>query len=500
MSLRTPFLFALGLSSLSCLDVTTRANLDHCTFNEGDRYCAEMFEGLPFCTQGQNECSSKERYGCVAEVAPECHRPCGVLSEEECLGAASSTGTDTGVSSESSSESSESGSESSSTTGPMPCVSDEECTDAAAPFCGVTGECGTCDGTADGDAACAGVDPMAPLCVGDACVACTPENPLVCDEQLLLCDGTTNACVPCVAHDECGSGACELAVGTCFPPGTVVHVDGDGGQDFMTVAAAVASVGAGMHGVVVVHELDGGNPYTGAVLIDGGKRIALLAAAGEDPILQGTGGAAGLTVEGAGTILYMDGLRVAGNTMGLGLRVNGAFAWVDRSRIVQNSGGGVLAENGAELVLRNCFVGRNGDQFADTRGFTATGSSLDVRYTTIAANDGSGGVISLSCDAASTGEVRNSIVAAGDDTIACANVSFSFSVVDTAGLTGSDNDVLSFAPAWFPNIAMSDFHVGMGPPFADVAQWSTGDPLTDIDGDLRPAVDGTPDYAGADVP
>jgi hypothetical protein len=30
--------------------------------------------------------------------------------------------------------------------------------------------------------------------------------------------------------------------------------------------------------------------------------------------------------------------------------------------------------------------------------------------------------------------------------------------------------------------------------------WQTGDPATDIDGDARPTTDGTPDYAGADVP
>ena len=401
-------------------------------------------------------------------------------------GSESSSGTTEGSSGSSSSGES-------STTGPMPCVSDEECTDAAAPFCGVTGECGTCEGTADGDAACAGADPMTPLCVGDACVACTPENPLVCDEQLLLCDGTTNACVPCVAHDECGSGACELAVGTCFPAGTVVHVDGDGGQDFMTVAAAVASVAAGMHGVVVVHELDGGNPYTGAVLIDGGKRIALLAAPGEAPVLQGTGGNPGLTVEGAGTILYMDGLRVAGNTMGLGLHVNGAFAWVDRSRIVQNSGGGVLAENGAELTLRNCFVG---GAAADVDAISLDASALEMLYTTV----GGGSVIveqtrALLCANAATADVRNSILVSLDamPEVECPGVVLANSATEA--------DV-GFNATWFNGYATGDFSLtpSGAMTFADVALWSTGDPLTDIDGEPRPVVDASPDYAGADVP
>jgi len=506
--------FAIGLVAAHGCYVE-RLDTLHCANNEGDDYCrGQQFDdgvARSFCQRGISDCyTADSKYGCVAErPADACYSPCGGRStideNGECVMVEdSSTGTSTGATdtepttgnpTEPTSESS------SSTTGPMPCVSDEECTNPEAPFCGMNGECGTCEGTKDPDGACAGVDAQLPLCVGQACVACTPENTMVCDEQLLLCDGESNTCVPCVEHAECGSGACELDVGTCFPEDLVVHVDGDGGQDYESIAEAVGAVPVGMHGVIVVHELDGGDDY-GPVLIDGGKRIALLAAPGEAPIIQGTGMNPGVSVQGVGTVLYMDGLRVAGNTMGLGLRVNEGLAWLDRSRIVQNMGGGIVAEGGAELVVRNCFVGRNGDEFADTRGITATAATLDILYTTVAANDGSGtsGPISMSCDAASTGTVRNSIVAAGDDTIDCMNVSFSFNVVDTSGLMGSENDVLSFNPAWFPNIAMADFHIGMGPPFANVAQWTTGDPLTDIDDDPRPDVDGTPDYAGADVP
>src|SRR5690606_174588 len=71
-------------------------------------------------------------------------------------------GTDTGESSGSS--------ESSGTTGPQPCRNDGECLDPDAPFCGTNGVCSTCDATDDPDAACAGVDPDRPLCVGDTCV------------------------------------------------------------------------------------------------------------------------------------------------------------------------------------------------------------------------------------------------------------------------------------------------------------------------------------------
>ncbi|MCA9708071.1 MAG: right-handed parallel beta-helix repeat-containing protein [Myxococcales bacterium] len=384
-------------------------------------------------------------------------------------------------------------------------MGNEDCPDAAAPLCEPdSGECVSCSAVADGDGACAQLDPATPLCVGDRCVACTADDPLVCDQQLLVCDDDTHACVPCGEHEECGSGACELALGRCFPTDFVVTVDGDGGAmaDYMSIAAAVDAVDDGQHGVIVVHELDMAAPYALGVQVTGGKTIALLAAPGEAPIIQGTGGNPGLRVEGAGTSVYVDGLSIAGNTGGLGLAVDGASAWVDRSRIVQNSGGGILAQNGAELTLRNCFVVLNGGQFVDTRGLTASNAIIRLAYTTVAANDGTGatGPISIACDAGTTGEVRNSIVASGTDTIDCTGLVFDSNVVDTAGLSGSNNDVLAFDPGWFPGIAMSDFHVAAGPPFAEVAQWNDGDPLTDIDGDARPTNDGDPDYAGADVP
>ena len=412
-------------------------------------------------------------------------------------GTGEGTSSGSGSGSSGSSESGGSSSEGSSSTGPMRCESDEECTEAEAPFCGLSGECGTCAGTKDPDGACAGVDPFLPLCVGEACVACTAEDPVVCDEQLLLCDGPTNACVPCTEHGQCGSGACELGVGTCFPEDLVVHVDGDGGQDFMDVEAAVAAVGAGGYGVLVVHEQDGDDPYTGAVLLDGGKHIALLAAPAESPILQGTGTNPGLRVEGAGTVLYMDGLRVSQGT-GLGLRVSGAYAWVDRSRIVQNSGGGVVAEAGAELVLRNCFVGGN----VEANVVELQGATAEVLYSTLGA--GLGVTTSLACDAPSTVTVRNSLITSrsADVEVVCTGLDASYTAAE-ALLDGTSNVALGdMDVAWFDGFNAGDFGLtAMHPAAVDTsAQWTVGDPPTDIDGDPRPAVDGTPDFAGADVP
>jgi hypothetical protein len=255
----------------------------------------------------------------------------------------------------------------------------------------------------------------------------------------------------------------------------------------------------------VVHEQDSGLGYPG-VTIDGGKTVAFLAAPGEHPILLGTMGNPGLAVAGAGTILYLDGLGVSGNTMGLGLRVNDALAWVDRSRIVQNSGGGVLAENGAELTLRNCFVTGAGNGIS---AVVLTDANASILYSTMFSS-AFAPTAALSCAGATNASMRNSIVvteggALGNE-IDCAGIDSTHSATE-ALLPGEGNVSVGMFPdgtpeQWFSNVTIGDLGLqndGLTL-FADVALWTMGDPPNDIDSDPRPAVDGTPDFAGADVP
>ena len=390
-----------------------------------------------------------------------------------------------------------SGSESSSsTTEPLLCGSDAECPDPAVPFCEpLSGSCVACDQAEDPDKACAGLDPLRPLCVEGTCVACTAENPTVCAQQLLLCDAATSTCVPCTEHGQCGTGACELAVGTCFPPGLVVHVDGDDHElPSMASAAldtAVAYVPTGQRRVIIVHEFDDGRSY-GPVVIDGDKTVALLAAEGEAPMVQGYGGNSGIRVEGVEAVVYMDGISIRGSG-DVGLRVNGGQAWVDRSRIVQNSGGGVLAEAGAELLLRNCFVGSLGD----VTGVEIDGASASVLYSTVTAST-FGSTPALGCTTPLAVDVRNSIIVSqggtSPDELDCAGASVSS--------TATEAEAGAFNIGWFDEFNAGDFSLtpSGAMTFADVALWSTGDPFTDIDGDPRPEVDASPDYAGADLP
>lgn len=499
-------LVGLGLGlSVGCLSF--RPNPEHCSNQDGDAMCAALYgDERPFCSWGRGGCeSAPAEDGCIAARPTDaCYSPCGGQSrfedDESCLDASSSDSSgEDGSTDTTEGSTATTGSETSpleSSTGGMPCGGHDDCTDAAAPFCEpVTGECISCAATDDPDGACVGLDPGAPLCVEGACVQCTAENAAVCDEQRLLCDDATNTCVPCTGHDQCASGACELAVGQCFPAGDVLHVDGDGGADHSTVAAAIGAVANGAHGVIVIHQQDSGVSYPGAT-IDGGKIIALLGAPGELAIIQGIGVNPGLRVTGAGTSVYLEAVGIS-NSTGTGMFVDGALAWADRSSIVRNDGGGIVAQNGAELTLRNAFIG--GD-VNDQSAIAIDGSSATILYTTVGA--GFGSALALACGAGAVVDARNSLFVARTDSneIQCNGATIEHCATEI-DLGGTNTYLGAMLTSWFVGFNLGDFHLTTAPvSIATTAQWETGDPPVDIDGDARPNTDGASDFAGADRP
>ena len=84
--------------------------------------------------------------------------------------------------------------------------------------------------------------------------------------------------------------------------------------------------------------------------------------------------------------------------------------------------------------------------------------------------------------------------------VSCDGATASDSFVDTMKFAGGDNVTVeaSAQSAWFTGAATGDFHVKAGAPFAALGRWRTGDPAVDYDGDPRPDVDDSPDWAGAD--
>jgi len=400
-----------------------------------------------------------------------------------------------------------------SATGGMSTAEGPECTmsadcwikDPTQPIC-VAGVCLPCY-DADDDASCAMKYPETPACVvvgedAGSCVQCTSDAPLACTGATPVCDGTTHICVPCIAHEQCGDAACNFFTGACLPANAVFHVGGNT-PDYADLASAVANTGKEVTIIVHVSPMT----YNESVTIDGGRVVALLGAgagSGNNPPrwVRSSGDAPQLTV-GSDTTMLMDGLELIGNASSEapGLLVDGGRAWIDRSRIVANIGGGIVAENNSELVVRNSFVGGsiNGVPALAIDGATAT-----LTNTTVI---GGLGVLAeaLSCTPESTVTVTDSIILLQSDNspVTCDPATFDHSASEI-GLPGSANEnVGGFddISTWFVSVAMGDFHLSPTGTavFADLARWTIGDPPTDIDGDLRPTTNDTPDFAGADA-
>lgn len=453
----------------------------HCFNEEGDRTCGEG----RFC----NRCLP-EGDGCVdAMPSEECHFP-GPAED----GSSSSGEAPSGEATMTPAPTTDS--EMSGTTGPTPCTDEGDCPTDAAPFCDTSrGECVPCDVLMDPDGACAALDAETPLCVNGSCAECRPEEPLACDADLAVCDSATNSCVPCTEHGQCSSGACELAAGRCFPAGQIVYID----EDPQALFDGVEAVAAGGFRVFVVNELDDDAPYN-AVHVADGKTIALLAAPNERPRIAGTGGDPGVRVQGPGTSLYVDGLRVAGNLAGRGVELDmQALAWLDRSHIVQNANGGISAATGAELTLRNCFVG---DLTHGAHGLLVDGASSYVLSTTLGAGfTNFAEVFPLRCTGTVDVSIRNGLLVSFDEAaeISCGAATVTNTAAE-ALIPGAGNVALGDVQAdWFTGAASGDFSLGSPPALlGTTARWNDNDPTTDINGDLRPTIDGSPDYAGAD--
>src|SRR5690606_22798987 len=199
-------------------------------------------------------------------------------------------------------------------------------------------------------------------------------------------------------HDQCPDSACNLLAGNCMDPAAVVHVDGDGGQDYTTLTAALDDFVGAPELTIIFHRYNNDNAYQESVDIAG--TVALLAAPGEEPRLQGNMNPAALTVTGT---LFMRGVRVQNGSAtgisieggsatveqctvmsnaGVGISLTGGSATVERSKVINNPLGGILVDGGGMLGLVNSFAG--GDQ-SDQRAVDIADGSGIITYSTLAA-------------------------------------------------------------------------------------------------------------------
>lgn len=357
------------------------------------------------------------------------------------------------------------------------------------------------------DAACAMLDPDFPLCVDEACVQCSERDATQCTGATPICDLATHACIPCTAHEQCPDSACDMADGSCFSPEVLVHVDGDAGgcaaadgsetDPFCTFADALAGVGPGARAALRVAATAA--PYGETFAITADRIVAIVAWGDASPVLDPLAAGSTITVDGA--TIYLDRMRLEGNTASPAIALDGAVAWVDRTVLALNPGGGIAATTSSELHLRNTVIGAGGTGLADRYAIHVDDSTFDVLDSTIAGNDGTG-LASLRCIGGATGTVRNSIVVGVETpSIQCPGIEVATSAIDTEALGGADVVVLDdFVAGWFVDAPGGDFHLVPDTQFEDLGVWEQGDPVVDLDGDARPTRDGAVDVVGADVP
>ena len=483
----------LVAASMGC--TVDLVNTAHCSLNEGDAYCAELFPERPLCNSPlrTEECDigalglDVAKYGCVSEEELLCHDPCG--NDPTCDpnegGSSSSGGTEATTVEPSSSTAGETETASGETTTGAECAGDGECLDPARPFC--VGEvCVGCSGVVEvtGDEACAGLDEGRPICAGDVCVQCTGERDEACGGETPVCDEEASTCVGCRFHEECqgvGLPACNVATGGCFAGDAVTEVNL---TSVGVLQGAVDGVAPGAEHAIVV---TGGNGSPQAVTIDGGKTIAIVSDSSTVRDINGNTGAPIISVSGAGSTVFLHRVRIDGSS-GVGVSVGPAGTlYADSTLVSGNDGGGIALATGSSGFLRNCMVAGMNNSNA-----LASSGSLDLLYTTVVGNFGASST-ALSCSGG-TAEVRNSIlVSRSGDAVDCAGASISNTYEAEGG---------AYDEGWFDldggdlslTVNGTDYSL-----FSQVAVWEYDDPPFDFEGDDRPSINGATDYVGADA-
>ncbi|MEM6989824.1 MAG: hypothetical protein AAF721_04990 [Myxococcota bacterium] len=129
-------------------------------------------------------------------------------------------------------------------------ATDDDATDTGpGPACDGEGVDPTCPGTA-------------PFCADGTCVDCSDLMPTACgglDGATPVCDEGT--CVGCWEHDQCGSGACRMATGECFPMANRLWVDSAAGGCAAATGSEASPFCEIITAITVVNDQAGTEPW-----------------------------------------------------------------------------------------------------------------------------------------------------------------------------------------------------------------------------------------------
>lgn len=410
---------------------------------------------------------------------------------------------------------------------------DGQCPEPDAPYC-IDGEsCGDCTQL---QGSCADVNEATPVCNADTglCVECLPEEFGACsDEAESVCNAYTNTCSGCFEHEQCASGACDLENGTCFDDNVVwvqkrVDCTGEDGSEenpYCDLANAIDEEAIVETEIIFKVKHTPMQQHTSQILIVGAYRLAIIGQETDkdnypeigsnaaQPRLDVKSGAnvfvsrmkftdslsasTAIDCDSIGTDLWLDQTVLRNNQRPLTIN-DGCTVDLRRSDVSNNENG--IVNSSGSLDISNTFITHNHNE-----GYTNKDPALalhglgntTVVYSMILDSPGIG-ASAVNCPGASDVLIRNSVVLGPIDDLhplfgGC-------NTVESKNWSGDEPDSLS------DNFVRESMDYGVyvaqedGPDIVDLAEWKVGDPFTDFSGDVRPFVDGSPDYAGADRP
>ena len=372
------------------------------------------------------------------------------------------------------------------------------------------------------------------------CVPCDVDEDCSGFGPTAECDPDKHSCRGCAEHSDCPDTACDLAIGQCFPNGMTTHAYVDRilcgmmmdspvcAENMPCCEIAQAFKPAIMDPLahVVIHVKPGA--YVSPVQVDvDGKRIAILGAPEGVSLLTGDPDLAAIgLVSGApmSTALFVSRVDVLGPmaTAGVLCSQSSGGLWFDDAAVRVIAGPGLFATECMLRARRLELVGNTiGAQASDggkirLETSVVTGShggfalqalsdgALGLLYTTVLDRDASANHL-VNCNSEPL-TLRNSILVTAfagaivpTCTIEQTNSAFS------PDLVTDPMPLVTLAQVDFPDIfvdwMLDDVHLkATAGSVLTAARWLAGDPARDLDGDPRPAVDDSPDAAGAYLP
>jgi len=397
------------------------------------------------------------------------------------------------------------------------------------PYCADSGDCVDCT-----QIDCSALDEDKSVCspASGTCVVCTEEDSSACKGSNPVCDTLAGECTICTEHAQCASGACNKFDGTCFPQ-NALWVDklapcngatGSKEKPYCEIQDAAATIGKNDPTLIWVEP---SAPYEKTVSIESSRVVAIRSTSDTNSRLS-VEGLPSLLVN-QGSVTFLERLQIDYPSEDRGVVCSGGSLWADhvqiqgrhnlgvdamancqmvfrRSKIANNSGGGIQLSGGS-LRLENSFVVSNGSDFSEIGGVTTNqGAELNLVYSSVISNQAQNELrLSMGCSPDTSGTVRNSIIlgtTGGAASFECGGLEYEYNAIDNGKIGGTNTYVEGgLDPTWFVQPQTGDFHLKNGnTTFKDVALWINGDPDSDYDGAPRPSVDGTVDYAGADIP